>query len=373
MSPSLLNLLPAAVGQSGPVIIHAEVGIPAPTAFTDPLYVILPDWSVDIPLTITDWPAAHGDTLPLVGDTVDVLVNNRGEYRCVGWTGLMTFPTQSSQTYYLTPTSSDVSGDYQMLSAPYASKTPASFTGITTGQILREWVTQPLVPALSYLPAGQFETHIHAVQTAGNQTVQLYGEFWEESASGTTIALIGSSQVSKPLTGTEIEYRLFTTTTDVYTFASLTSRVDFHLKAIVGGAGGANVTVYVGGESDSHVTFPSGTAGPIIGSAWITPTLGNSWVQGTDGTINPATKYMKDPMGFVHVRGFMTSGTNNATAFTLPAGYRPGQQYFAPGVLGGGAFVYVGIDTSGNFAPSFGASPTSSGAHFNLPPFLAEN
>lgn len=37
---------------------------------------------------------------------------------------------------------------------------------------------------------------------------------------------------------------------------------------------------------------------------------------------NP-TRYFKDPFGIVHLSGGMAGGTLSATAFTLPAGYRP--------------------------------------------------
>ncbi len=88
--PSLLNLIPNAVGQRGPQIIYAEVIAPAPPSFTSPLYVVMPDWSVDFPLTITDWPAVHGSTLPIVGNAATLLIDSRGVYRCVWWDGSTT-------------------------------------------------------------------------------------------------------------------------------------------------------------------------------------------------------------------------------------------------------------------------------------------
>lgn len=54
---------------------------------------------------------------------------------------------------------------------------------------------------------------------------------------------------------------------------------------------------------------------------WIAPTFLNSWVNYGNPWANAG--YMKDSLGFVHLRGIIKSGTINTTAFTLPAGYRP--------------------------------------------------
>lgn len=55
--------------------------------------------------------------------------------------------------------------------------------------------------------------------------------------------------------------------------------------------------------------------------AWQSPTLLNSWVN-YGGTFNNAG-YMKDSLGFVHLRGLIKNGTVTLAAFNLPAGYRP--------------------------------------------------
>jgi hypothetical protein len=55
------------------------------------------------------------------------------------------------------------------------------------------------------------------------------------------------------------------------------------------------------------------------------PTLTNSWTDSiatSNGIQTPG--YYRDPMGFVHLRGFVGAGTVNSAMFTLPAGYRPG-------------------------------------------------
>ena len=53
---------------------------------------------------------------------------------------------------------------------------------------------------------------------------------------------------------------------------------------------------------------------------WITPTLLNGWEQ--FGAGDPVG-YMKDDMGFVHLRGAITGGAYPSICFNLPLGYRP--------------------------------------------------
>ena len=58
-----------------------------------------------------------------------------------------------------------------------------------------------------------------------------------------------------------------------------------------------------------------------VQEAWITPKLANSWIPFDSATYN-TFQYMKDEMGFVHIRGMVKSGTTGII-FTLPTGYRP--------------------------------------------------
>ena len=52
---------------------------------------------------------------------------------------------------------------------------------------------------------------------------------------------------------------------------------------------------------------------------WITPTLLNGWIE-NNPTATPVG-YMKDSMGFVHLKGRLTGSSSHA--FVLPPGYRP--------------------------------------------------
>ncbi|MBD1925764.1 hypothetical protein H6F74_05635 [Trichocoleus sp. FACHB-90] len=52
---------------------------------------------------------------------------------------------------------------------------------------------------------------------------------------------------------------------------------------------------------------------------WRLATLSNGWIN-VGGVFAP-TAYYKDPLGIVHLRGLVSSGTG--IIFTLPVGYRP--------------------------------------------------
>lgn len=79
--------------------------------------------------------------------------------------------------------------------------------------------------------------------------------------------------------------------------------------------------------------------------AWIAPTLLNGWVNYGSGW--DTAGYRKDSSGRVYLKGLVKSGTVNATAFTLPAGYRPpASKMFAAG--GPTAQPYVSVGSSGN-------------------------
>ena len=55
---------------------------------------------------------------------------------------------------------------------------------------------------------------------------------------------------------------------------------------------------------------------------WITPTMANGWVSYNNGATYAIPGYMKDSLGFVHIKGLVKNGTAGL-CFTLPVGYRP--------------------------------------------------
>lgn len=100
---------------------------------------------------------------------------------------------------------------------------------------------------------------------------------------------------------------------------------------------------------------------------WQVPTLLNGWANygGTATTVG----YMKDSMGFVHLKGLVKSGTLGTNVFVLPPGYRPAA-YNRVAVIASGTYGNLDIDASGNVLIASG-STTFTG--LDGATFLAEN
>lgn len=87
--------------------------------------------------------------------------------------------------------------------------------------------------------------------------------------------------------------------------------------------------------------------------AFIAPTLSNGWVN--YDSLHAQVGYMKDSLGFVHLRGLIKNGTLSAQVFLLPSGYRNTKHlHFAS--MSTGNFAVVRIDTSGAITISNTAS-----------------
>lgn len=82
----------------------------------------------------------------------------------------------------------------------------------------------------------------------------------------------------------------------------------------------------------------------------------NSWVN-FGGVYRPA-QYTKDPMGFVHVRGIVKSGSVGTFIFQLPVGFRPLRytEAFASMASTGGTanLCRLEVDLNGNVYHAFG-------------------
>lgn len=105
-------------------------------------------------------------------------------------------------------------------------------------------------------------------------------------------------------------------------------------------------------------------AGKIADSGWINITLTNSWV--TNGGLTPAYRKLN---GVVYLRGRISGGSGNP--FTLPAGYRPGQDIRAN--LADGS---TGIANSACVITTAGVATVTSSTAPNLggfTPFIADN
>ena len=96
--------------------------------------------------------------------------------------------------------------------------------------------------------------------------------------------------------------------------------------------GGSIDNTVIGGTTPSagaFTTISANTAGSSIAcEAWHEvgadgePAFENNWVNFNAPT-NETAGFLKDPFGFVHLKGLVKSGTVGTVIFTLPAGYRP--------------------------------------------------
>lgn len=92
-----------------------------------------------------------------------------------------------------------------------------------------------------------------------------------------------------------------------------------------------------------------------VGSGGSAPAFTNSWVNFNAAYSSCA--FMKDSMGFVHLKGFVKSGSVNASIFTLPVGYRPALvEYFA--VVSNDAFAEMEINPIGTIRLPIGGNNT---------------
>jgi hypothetical protein len=84
---------------------------------------------------------------------------------------------------------------------------------------------------------------------------------------------------------------------------------------------GGNAYMLGGHQSNYYASKQDLTNALIIQEAWQTPTLLNGWVN--YGSVYAPAGFYKDPLGIVHLRGGVKSGTIGLNVFTLPVGYRP--------------------------------------------------
>lgn len=123
-----------------------------------------------------------------------------------------------------------------------------------------------------------------------------------------------------------------------------------------------------GVDTNSKPIYPTnGLAGAQ--QAWQTATLGTGWIGfdagGPSGFGFP--QYMKDSLGFVHVRGLIknSSGSSNTSSsnsllLTLPAGYRPGQSMRMP-VINSDTFGDIDFKSDGTVVIASTMTVTSGG------------
>lgn len=124
-----------------------------------------------------------------------------------------------------------------------------------------------------------------------------------------------------------------------------------------------NVTAHTNLTIRDKVTLTKEPSWRLVGGTG-QPAFENSWTNYGSGWV--AAGFWRDPLGWVHLRGLIKSGTINTAAFTLPPGFRPatGAETFA--VNSNGAFGTVQVGTDGVVTPTVGNNTYVSlaGIHF---------
>lgn len=121
------------------------------------------------------------------------------------------------------------------------------------------------------------------------------------------------------------------------------------------------ITVDIANKAAPVQLSPSFLSPSLVGT-WTAPTLLNSWANAGGG--GATAGYIKDVLGFVHLRGRISGGANSTVAFALPAGFRPGSVDFYPAGGYDGTRAVAGliqIDTAGNVTVLFASTATQVG------------
>jgi hypothetical protein len=89
-----------------------------------------------------------------------------------------------------------------------------------------------------------------------------------------------------------------------------------HVQAGVG----ETVDVLIDGPAPRIIGTYRASPWHVVGAAG-EPAFQNNWRN--NGGVEQTAAFMKDPFGFVHLRGLVVGGPPNTMAFTLPSGYWP--------------------------------------------------
>jgi hypothetical protein len=101
----------------------------------------------------------------------------------------------------------------------------------------------------------------------------------------------------------------------------------------------------VGGKPPGAFAPSSSEPYRVVGTSG-QPQFQNGW-HNNDAT-NSSTAFYKDPLGVVHLKGFLTGGASASVAFTLPAGYRPAKALFMPAAQPPASPALLRVETDGS-------------------------
>lgn len=241
------------------------------------------------------------------------------------------------------------------LASPALTGTPTAPTanpGTNTTQIATAAFVQAAIAALVASAPGTLDTLNELATALGDDP---------NFATTMTNALAAKAPLTSPaLTGTPTAPTAGsgTNTTQIAT----TAFVQAALAALVAAAPTAldtlnELAVALGNDPNFATTITNALAGKaaIAQEAWSAPSFQNSW--GNYDAANWCNAgYMKDTVGFVHLRGLISGGTAN-NIFVLPADYRPPKRMrFVVSVSGG--FGELDILADGTVTKAAGGANT---------------
>lgn len=156
--------------------------------------------------------------------------------------------------YFFTDTAEGIIAGYNtMVPSDTGEVESTVFASIPAADtLIKSFVTEVNEPQFTNLLAGIYELHIHAAKTAGTKDVLIYGEFYKR-ASGGTETLLGTSENSAILTGSNTEYGLhFSIASDEILLSDDRLVVKFY--GTPSGAGSdPTVTLFLEGLNNSRV------------------------------------------------------------------------------------------------------------------------
>lgn len=285
-------------------------------------------------VTVQNHIANNSNPHNVTADQVVANLSKSANYHLT-WNGtnavFMPPPSVGLTTFYF-QNATDNFSDYKRLTTTIEATQSSNITsGVTNNQTLMNLITDAGVPGLTFIPAGEYEVHAHASQTAGTKVSQLHAEIWETWNNGTDLQMIGAAENSPILTGTPTEFDLVLVNNNPYTLNSTSSRLLVRIHAVVTGAGTApTINISMGGTADSHFALPSSTVDTTnfvpytgatqninIGSKNITATAVNStyYIGGTlnQTIISDGAKGSWTTLLVGHISDFWTQITSYVT------------------------------------------------------------
>lgn len=282
-------------------------------------------WFTPVVAWISDYVSDITSRLATYVGGITTTNNSQVGYR-VTWNGtayVLSPPSFAGElTYYFQNSSANYSNYKRLLTTIESTKTTNTTAGVTNNQTLANFITDAGSPNLDIIPAGSFDIHLHASQTAGTQATTIHPEIWETAANGTDIAMIGMAEPTATLTGTETEYSLVFINNNPYTLNSTSSRILVRLHAYVTGGGSApTVNIYFGGLADSAILFPSSTVASntflLTANVTTTPTANKVPAANTSGKLNEGWINRAWAIDLFSANGSVTV-QNNTKTFCVP-------------------------------------------------------